>query len=297
MAQATAFKTYDANRNREDLADVIYMISPVDTPFISNVAKVQAKATLHEWSTDALAAAAANAKIEGADFSYTLPTATTRVTNNTQILQKTFEVSATQEAVDKAGVQSEFARQLGKATKELANDVEYAMFNGTGNSGASGTARALKGIMSFLATNVETGSGTGTQALTETMLNDLLQTIYVSGGNPDWILCGPKQKRVISSFATNVTRNVNASAKEQVNVIEVYESDFGRLSIDISRYIASDQVAVLQKDMWAVAELRPTQQVEPAKTSDGEKGVVLTELTLQARNEASSGKITQLTTA
>ena len=67
MAQPTnTFDTYDSVGEREDLSDVIYSISPTDTPFISSAAKTRATAVLHEWQTDALAAAStSNAVIEG----------------------------------------------------------------------------------------------------------------------------------------------------------------------------------------------------------------------------------------
>ena len=45
---AVPFQTYDAVGNREDLTDVIYDISPTETPFISTVGKGKAKATYHE---------------------------------------------------------------------------------------------------------------------------------------------------------------------------------------------------------------------------------------------------------
>ncbi len=58
MAQPTnTFDTYDSIGEREDLSDVIYNISPTDTPFLSSAAKVKASAVLHEWQTDSLAAA------------------------------------------------------------------------------------------------------------------------------------------------------------------------------------------------------------------------------------------------
>ena len=42
MAQVTnAFDTYEAIGNREDLADIIYNISPTQTPFLSAVGKRQ----------------------------------------------------------------------------------------------------------------------------------------------------------------------------------------------------------------------------------------------------------------
>ena len=53
MAQPTnTFDTYDSVGEREDLSDVIYSISPTDTPFISSAAKTRATAVLHEWQTD-----------------------------------------------------------------------------------------------------------------------------------------------------------------------------------------------------------------------------------------------------
>jgi hypothetical protein len=62
------FQTYQSIGNREDLTDVIYNISPTDTPFMSSVGKTKATAVYHEWQTDALAAAVANnAAVEGAD--------------------------------------------------------------------------------------------------------------------------------------------------------------------------------------------------------------------------------------
>lgn len=38
----------DAIGNREDLSDVIYMVSPTDTPFMTGVPRAKATGTLHE---------------------------------------------------------------------------------------------------------------------------------------------------------------------------------------------------------------------------------------------------------
>jgi hypothetical protein len=42
------YKTYESVGNREDLTDVIYNISPTDTPFMSSVGKTKATAVYHE---------------------------------------------------------------------------------------------------------------------------------------------------------------------------------------------------------------------------------------------------------
>lgn len=59
MAQPTnTYDTYDLVGGREDLADIIYNISPTDVPFQSNIGRGKATAVLHEWQTDSLASAA-----------------------------------------------------------------------------------------------------------------------------------------------------------------------------------------------------------------------------------------------
>ena len=90
MAQVTGtYSTYDAKGEREDLADIIYSISPTDTPFMSGIGKSKATAVFHEWQTDSLAAAASdNHQIEGDEISFSAPSATTRIGNRTQISRK-----------------------------------------------------------------------------------------------------------------------------------------------------------------------------------------------------------------
>ena len=66
MAQPTnTFDTYDSIGEREDLSDVIYNISPTDTPFLSSAAKTKSTAVLHEWQTDSLASAVTNRGTQG----------------------------------------------------------------------------------------------------------------------------------------------------------------------------------------------------------------------------------------
>jgi len=46
---AGTFTTFLAVGEREDLSDIIYDISPMDTPFLSNAKRGSATATFHEW--------------------------------------------------------------------------------------------------------------------------------------------------------------------------------------------------------------------------------------------------------
>ena len=70
--------TYSGNKIAEDFHNTISDISPTDTPFVTMAKRFKAQNTLHQWTYDALNAAATNAALEGAgffrrQFSITLP--------------------------------------------------------------------------------------------------------------------------------------------------------------------------------------------------------------------------------
>lgn len=308
---AGTYLTYSAIGNREDLTDQIYNISPTDTPFLGKMPTTKATAVKHEWQTDALAAAAANAQLEGDDFGYSTPAATSRINNTCQISYKTVVVSKTQDAVNKAGRAREMVYQLMKRSKELRRDMEFIL---TGNqapvTGTSTTARQLRSIDSWYATNVARGAGgasgnattaatDGTQRpLTESMLKNAIQTAWVAGGDVDLIMSGPFNKQVISSFGGNVTRTDNNSDDKTLNTaIDIYISDFGSHSIVANRFSRDRDLHCLTTELWAIAYLRAMNTVDIAATGDATKGAVVVEYTLEARNEAGSAIVADLTTS
>jgi len=104
MAQpSNTFDSYDAVGIREDLSDVIYNVSPEETPFYSKSGKTTAKNTLTEWQTDSLRASGANAHIEGDATAAEARTATSRLGNYTQIFKNAVVVPDTDEGLNKAG--------------------------------------------------------------------------------------------------------------------------------------------------------------------------------------------------
>lgn len=311
---ANTFLTFSAIGNREDLSDQIYNISPVEVPFQSMIGKTKATNTLHEWQTDALAAAAANAQLQGDDTTFGAVTATARVSNRTQILRKEVVIAGTQESVNKAGRKSEMVYQLQKKSKEFKRDLEFVLCsNQAPVTGNSTTAPQMRPLCGWYATNDSRGAsgadGTtstaatdGTQrAISETILQDVMQNCWASGGNPTVALCGPKQKRAISAFTGGATKFDKTEDKTLYAVVDVYVSDFGQLKIIPSRFTrgaaagTDREVHVLDTDYWALATLRPIQTVDLAKTGDAEKAMIIGEFTLEARNEASSGIAADLT--
>jgi len=313
MAQPTnTFDTYDAVGIREDLQDVIYSISPTDTPFMSSAAREAVRNTLHEWQTDSLAAAStSNAVVEGDDASLDSVDATTRLSNTTQIMDKTVVITGTQEAVDKAGRASELAYQIAKKSKELKRDMEATLLaNQAEVSGNSSTARKFGSINSWIASNdVFAGDGAsgglgntartdGTQAaLTEANLKTVIKNVWNAGGNPSVIMVGPFNKQKISGFTGGSTRFDASEDKTLYTSIDVYSSDFGDLEVVPNRFSRDRDAHVLDMDYWSIGFLRDFSMHELSKTGDSEKRQMLVEFTLISRNESASGGVYDLTTS
>ena len=313
MAQPTnTFDTYDSIGEREDLSDVIYNISPTDTPFLSSAAKTQATAVLHEWQTDSLAAAStSNAVIEGDEATMDAITATTRLSNSCQIMDKTIVITGTQEAVDKAGRASEIAYQIAKRAKELKRDLEAMLTtNNAEVTGSATAAREMGSLRAWVATNDVMGtSGTsgaagntaatdGTQRVfTESLLKSVIKSVWNAGGNPTMIMVGPFNKQKLSGFTGNSTRFDAGADATLYTSVDVYASDFGQLQVVPNRFSRDRDAWVLDMDFFGVAFLRDFSMHDLAKTGDTEKKQLLLEATLESRNEAASGCVADLTTS
>ena len=113
------FDSYDVVGDKEDLEDIIYDSSPIDTPFLTMCDRIEATSKKHEWQTDELADAAENAAVEGDVAAGTAIVPTVRPYNLTMISQDTIIVSGTEEEMDKAGRGSEMSYQIAKFSKAL----------------------------------------------------------------------------------------------------------------------------------------------------------------------------------
>lgn len=322
------FQTYQAIGNREDLEDVIYQISPVETPFMTMAARKTATATYHEWQTDALGAAATNQMIEGADASGGTSTPTVRMGNYCQISSKYAVVSDTQNAVDKAGRGSEMSYQIAKRLGELKRDMEYALTQTQGSTaGSAASPRSSAGLeswLTFTTGNASVGNGTSigtggnattpgfaaggfagptdaslTATFTVTPLKHVIANCWTSGGNPGIIMVGGTQKQTVSGFTGIATlyREAGNTAKGTaiVGAADIYISDFGEHRIVPNRFSRNRTCLVLDMDYWSVAYLRKVSQKEIARTGGSEKRFIDVEYCLVADNPNSSGKIADLT--
>lgn len=312
--------TFGGVQVREDLSDIIYNISPMDTPFMSGAGKGSCSNTLFEWQKDELAAAAANQKLEGDDPSSLAVVEPVKLTNYTQISEKAVQTSGTAEAVDWAGRKSSQAYQLAKRAKEIKRDMELML---TGEdvkaSGAAGVARKTAAFMSWLGdataadSNIIDGSagvpilnaGDGTSVaapagadavLTMDMVNDCVQQVWEAGGNPDVIMCDASLKVKMSALAGSVvadlvTNHDKASPAHAVNSVDVIVTDFGTFKIVPSRLCLPNQLYIVDFDFWSIDYLRPFTTETLAKTGDSVKQMMVAEYGLRGKNGQANGAV------
>jgi len=312
------FTTFSAKGIREDLSNVIANISPEETPFMSNIGRESVTNTLFEFQTDVLAAAAANAQLEGDDItSFDAVVATVRVQNYCQISRKTIILSATEEVVNKAGRRSELAYQIAKRSSELKRDQEFNMLQNTAaNAGSTSAARVTGSLLAFLKTNTSVGTGganpsyttlpnatrtDGTQrAFTEVILKDVIQKVWSSGGIPKILMVGPVNKQRVSGFTGIASSrfNIDGGAKPAtlIGAVDIYVSDFGNVQVVPNRFQRERDALVLDPDYAKMVVLRPYQQIELAKTGDADKRLLLVEFGLKITAEDAHGIAADLTT-
>jgi hypothetical protein len=246
--------SYNTAGNRESLSDVLTILEPESTPFVSMAQKLTATGTFNEVQVDNLLTPEFSGINEGEDVTSFVNQAQNRarIGNYIQKFRETFATSDIQELVDTAGVASEYANSEAKAIRQLKRSVESAVCSAQDRQADSGAGAPYKtrGMFKFLgvggqpsdipafAQNVANDT-TGTQ--TESTFNTVLQELYEANGMPGGqltLIAGPQLKKEISDFARqapgagfafSVTQP--AESKKITLTVNLYEGDFGTVAI------------------------------------------------------------------
>tara|TARA_R110002167_G_scaffold295674_1_gene500158 strand:+ start:156 stop:1058 length:903 start_codon:yes stop_codon:yes gene_type:complete len=300
MAKYSATTSTAANNiagQKQDVEDVIYDISPTETPFTSSIGSSTANAVTHEWQEDSLAAAGDNFAMEGADAANTDVAKTSVKSNRCQIFTKDVSVTNTAERIGKYGRSSEMSYQIAKKGKELKRDIEHA-FVGQVNAGAAETSTVGRKLTA--ATNQMHSDGITAVggALTEAAILTGLQAVFTAGGNVNQIQVTPAKAVTVAGFATSASTGTTrdfGESKRMVNAVDFYVSPFGEAAVVTNRFLKSDTALLLDTDYWSRAVLRPMQTINLAVNGDSTKKQLITELTLVCENSKASGALQGIT--
>ena len=324
--------TYGQVGLREDLSDAIYNIAPTDTPFTSMVQKGK-KATNRkiEWQTDTLASDDGSiAVLEGADATDRTFTATVRLANHTQIMDRAIKITAPADEVTAAGRDTEPGYQVMKRTKELKRHMENRLCgNWASDDGSALTARQCAGFAAWITTNDsrgQAGATKGTQGgysngivsaatdgtssslrtFTETLFKGRVKACWDEGGEDSVVLLNSGLKQKLSGFSGVATKynivDKNTRSNEIVGAVDLYASDFGVKKAVPSRFVGGrsggnnrdHEVIGLDPKMWSIHNLQPFSVGPLARVGHANRKLLKVEFSQASRNEKGNWIITEL---
>lgn len=305
---------------REDLADILTNISPVDTPCQSNFGKATAKNTEFSWLRESLRASVDNnAKIDGADFSHVEPTQPQRLRNYCQIVREDLEVSRRANKSNTAGRKQELAHSVIKTGKALKNDLEKSL---TANQAAvvsqSAQAPRTAGLGAWLATHADRGEGGADPALSDGLPNAaatdgdlrapsfdglaaLHADLFVGGGRPKMIMVYPTvQQKLSQYFLAQPQAGAGRIAVPQMNVangakglsvvgaVDAFRTDFGLIEVVTNLNMRSRDIFMLDPELFDLCYFDDWQTTEIPEAGDAKRRMVLVDVGLRSREEAGS---------
>ena len=301
---------------REDLSDAMVLIEPGDTPLFSMCKKAKEPTNvLFQWPADRYndpqtAGVLADADVSTFDDQHANRTL---LSGRIQKVRRAFQVDDLVENVaDLAGVgrKQAFTKSASKALVELKIDIEAIMGSDNDSQVESGAnPYKTRGIGEWIKSTAQADTATVvptafltpaasinttvTTSLTENNVIDVLQSIYgVRRARRNYdLVCGVALKRAFTNFirtqsaSTSVmstvrTFNSNVSEKKIVNTIDIYEGDFGILSLHVSTYLAHGAAAavsaargyVLDMDLVSIGFNRKPRMEELEDRGGGRRG-------------------------
>lgn len=302
MATATTTTVSNTSGLAEDFEDIIFDVSPTETPMLTMAKRKKATARYHQWQTDSLAAASSNIAEEGADATYTTAAQTTTLGNYLQISRKTVDISRTLDIVNKYGRKSEVALQLMKRGKELKRDMEFTICRN--QASANATARASAGWETMISGNLVRANSAQTAdysvrgfsaaswtapedgslvTFIEADLVSALGLAWDDGGDPSVIMMSKKNKTLFNAFAGIATKYNEVKGASQAIVsgaADMYVSSYGNHAVKLNRYMRNQAVFCIDPEYISVAYLDGIKKKKMAETGDAERYLLTVEYCL-----------------
>ncbi len=292
----TVYTTYSQVGKAEDVSNILSDITPTDTPMLTMTKTEKVSARTFSFLEDSLRAAASNAKVEGADAADITLIDIVERTNNTQILEETFRISGSADAVKTYGRAKETALQLGKTLKSIKRDLEFSLVgvDQAAVAGSSSTARKMASMINQISTGIDAGAN-ATDALTEAKLLEAGQTAFNNGSDPSVFMIKPADAQIVAGFSASAGRNREvAQGKTLVNVIDLYVSPYGEYKVVLNRHLETSHALLIDPSMFKTCVLRPFTRTLLAKQGDSDRHMVVGEYSCKHSNFADSVKITGL---
>lgn len=303
----TVYHSYDMHGIKEEFANWVSNIDPVDVPFTSMISKFTVKNTTFNWQEDHLATNdATNAAVEGSDASNWTPTPTEVITNFTQIMRKVIMVSDTANAVSSHGREKELFYQLKKAAKEIKRDQEtvfllkdQAKRADKGSTGSAGGSDANAGRHTASLGNMIDDSMKATMAVGEFEkgLFDLTEKLYTAGSDANIIMFHPSDASKFAALqeVTDLRHRIFENSKEFVKQVNSITDPLGQtFKVMPNRWLPENTCYIFNPSDISTAVLRAPQQIRLNKTGSSEKYMIEQEVGLRLNNAKAAAVYTTL---
>ena len=291
-------KTYGDVSIKQDVQEFVELITAVETWFLGNLGKVAALGPVHQSQIDTLPAAGSLSVQEGEDFTTASVTTPTLLANIVEHVARTFQVSDVQKKTAHFNGEDMLAYQTVKAAKEIGNALEFDLIRSTLVSGQSGTVPKMKGIVQSISKSTNTTVHNSGTVLSASIINGLLKANWDnSNGNVATdLFMGSFLRNVVDGFTQKSNSLINVPAHTIDNMIDVYQTSFGRVNVHVHRYVQSTtsgglgsestgRILAVNPQYLKIAYLNPLYMIDLAKTGASSKKALVCDLTLETRNQ------------
>lgn len=297
MSGAT-YTSFDQVGLKEDISDIITNISPTKTPFQSMIGSDKVHNTHFKWQEDSIRDVKTNKKVEGFTAQASARTPTAMRDNVTQIMEDTFEVSGTNDAVATYGRAKETAYQASKSSAAVKRDLEYA-FVGSGQTKVdpadNTTERVMAGFQAMIDAGNIISTGSSVTKINEAKYLDALQQVYTNGADPSVTMVTATNSREVADFAkaSGRYRTLQTGSKDRavINVVDLYVSPFGEQKIVLNRFLKDKDTLIFDPDFWQKMALRNWSRQPLAKVGDKTDTMIVGEFSLKHKNFKASALV------
>lgn len=286
VANSDVFRVGDVLHKRDAAATVQYLVDSITSSTVFVVSGFAGNATAP--ATNDVLDIVGQYRTEGSDPDSARSKERDSKYNVTQWAQEKIEVTRTQQKRAMYGLTDPYGHELGKKFKELAIRYERSLVQGQRTESGDKKKRFMGGLFYYISSN----TASNTKANAATALNSLIRSCYEDGGSPDVIMCSPAVKEAISQNVDASMRRSDVREKVGGSVIDKFMSDFGEVELIVNRHFPKTKGLALQKEHLSRVVFDPYFHETLAKTGDAEKGHVVGEFTLRAKNEAAHGILT-----
>lgn len=228
-------------------------------------------------------------RLEGTTASDSYFTATASVSNYSSILQKTIEISRSDQRLRNYGIANVVEREITKAMDELLMQLNLMLYHGQSKAGSATTPRGFAGLAALITTNATALSST--PALTQKNIEDEVAQCWAAGGAPNLILTDAWGKRKIADFYSGSVRTERSETMGGITIDRLMVPLGLTLDVVVDRHIPSGNMYFLQKDLVGLVAIDEFFEEPLAKTKDtayygqvvGEYGLVVVAEKFQSR--------------